>query len=170
MMSSNKDNRLDFLGVAKIGDKVWDARFGNGVVANIQDPNVITSCLNVSFDGEIQSYDRYGFAYKHYKYPTLHLGHNLNENLQSRHNAFVNNTMPRANMESMMQHLQSEVQEFLDNPSPQEAADIVMALMHHANMKGYDLLQATEDKLKVVEQRQYGWDNDKKYYAHKKEG
>jgi len=188
MMSANKDNKLDFLSVAKIGDKVWDARYGNGFIVNIQDPNKINNCLNADFGGKVVSFDRYGYALTHYVLPTLHLGHNLEVtgSLQSETGGWADATFPQSNSASIIAHLQAEVGEFTgfratsfepikkddkdyaNIESPEEAADILLLLFHHAYKNGYNLLDEGRRKLEINKGRVWETElNEDGYFKHR---
>lgn len=62
----------------KVGDKVFDLRFGNGVVTSTKDWDC-DDCVTVKFQSVewFKTYSMKGKAFSDYKFPTLYHGHDL---------------------------------------------------------------------------------------------
>ncbi len=92
---------------------------------------------------------------------------NFAKTLQEDVGTWADHTFPQSTNKSITAHLQEEIGEFLEDESPNEAADIVMLLMHHAHKNGYDLLEAVESKLLVNKNRTWATKpNEKGYFKH----
>ena len=91
--------------------------------------------------------------------------------LQHDTGTWADQTFPKSSNESICKHLEEELVEFLDDQSPEEAADIVLLLMHHAHKNGYNLLYEAEKKLLKNKRRTWESEPNKDgYYKHTKEG
>jgi NTP pyrophosphatase (non-canonical NTP hydrolase) len=66
-------------------------------------------------------------------------------------------TFPTASNHSRVQHIKKEVEELEAEPQdPNEMADILILLIHHAAANGVDIFTAVEDKFKILKTRKWG--------------
>jgi predicted house-cleaning noncanonical NTP pyrophosphatase (MazG superfamily) len=69
---------------------------------------------------------------------------------------WADDKFPESNRHSIVKHLESEVSELLESHEPEEAADCLLLLMHHAHKGGYDLFDESVKKLEVCKLRKWG--------------
>lgn len=60
-----------------------------------------------------------------------------------------------AGLDSLLLKFKEEAQEFLDDPCPGEAADVLFCLVRICRELGINLHEAAEDKFEVIRDRQY---------------
>ncbi|RMF58299.1 MAG: DUF550 domain-containing protein [Calditrichaeota bacterium] len=83
---------------------------------------------------------------------------------------WADEAFPESNDDTILSHFREEVGEFLDNPSPEEAADVVMILMHYAQRHGWNLLDECARKLEVNKARTWSKrPTDAGHYTHVEE-
>jgi hypothetical protein len=78
------------------------------------------------------------------------------ESFQTIIGEWAENNFKQSTVESVINHLKREVKEFFDNPCPEEAADIVLLLFHHAHKCGYNLMQEVMTKHDINTKRTWG--------------
>jgi len=64
-----------------------------------------------------------------------------------------NKTFGAATQVSIVKHLAREVKELAESQEPEEAADCLLLLLHHAHRGGYDLLNVARNKMLVNHER-----------------
>ena len=67
-----------------------------------------------------------------------------------------NLTFPKGTPDSLVAHLKKEVDELGETHDPEEAADCLLLLLHHAHKCGYDLVIETFRKFKTNKLRKWG--------------
>ena len=86
--------------------------------------------------------------------------------LQRQTGTWADGQFPNSNNETIRSHLKEEMLEFLGEDAegalipgvigdPEEAADILLLLMHHAHKNGYDLLDEGIRKLAINQKRKW---------------
>jgi len=58
--------------------------------------------------------------------------------------------------DGVVSHLAREVIELADSHDPEEAADCLILLLGHADVMGYDLMEAAARKMEINRQRNWG--------------
>ncbi len=86
--------------------------------------------------------------------------------LQRDWKEFVETTFPLMTQDGQITKLAGEFQEFLDDPSADEAADCIIVLMSWANVEGIDLEAAVRAKIERNRARTWQWIPEKQYYQH----
>lgn len=77
-------------------------------------------------------------------------------NFQEQVAAWSSATFPLSNNKNRAAHVLEEAHELVAVPDdPYEAADIMLLLLHHAQVNGYDLLTATKKKFEIIKKRQW---------------
>lgn len=77
---------------------------------------------------------------------------------------------PNATPQGLAEHLFSEAEELVNNPTDkEEMADIFMLLAHVVHKTGTDIIKAVEEKLEKNKQRKWGKENEKGFIEHIKE-
>ena len=61
-----------------------------------------------------------------------------------------------AHPDSIVAHLRREVKELGESHQPEESADCLLLLLHHAHQSGYDLLEEMKKKFEIVKKRKWG--------------
>ncbi|KKN98441.1 hypothetical protein LCGC14_0145430 [marine sediment metagenome] len=57
----------------------------------------------------------------------------------------------------VVKHIHKEAEELLEHPlDPVEAADILILLLRHSDLVGYDLLEEAKKKLEINKKRKWG--------------
>lgn len=65
-------------------------------------------------------------------------------------------TFPDGTPDSVVAHLKKEVNELAESHDPEEAADCLLLLLHHAHKCGYDLMIEAFKKFKINKTRTWG--------------
>ncbi len=67
-----------------------------------------------------------------------------------------NETFTKAHPDSIIAHLRREVTELQNSHRPEESADCLILLLHHAHRVGYDLLEEAKKKFEIIKKRKWG--------------
>lgn len=78
-------------------------------------------------------------------------------------------TFQKATPESIVAHLKKEVSELAESHKPQEGADCLILLLHHAHIVGYDLLEEAKKKLQINKKRRWGYPDENGVVEHIRE-
>lgn len=78
-------------------------------------------------------------------------------------------TFPEATLDGIIAHLKKEVSELAERHDPQESADCLILLFHHAYLAGYDLLAEAQKKLQINKKRKWGTPDKHGVIEHIKE-
>lgn len=81
---------------------------------------------------------------------------------------WVDKVLPNATKEGIISHLKKEINELSESHSPEEAADCLILLLHHAHMVGYDLLDEASKKLEINKSRSWNKPDKNGVIEHKK--
>ena len=75
-------------------------------------------------------------------------------NWQEKIGNWACDTFPQSTDASRIEHMSREVEELRQKPDdPFEAADIMLLLLHHAHVNGYDLFAAVQEKYQIIKRR-----------------
>jgi hypothetical protein len=77
-------------------------------------------------------------------------------NFQTRIGEWGNATFPNGTPASVVAHLKKEVNELAESHDPEEAADCMILLLHHAHRCGYDLMTEADKKFEINKKRRWG--------------
>lgn len=77
-------------------------------------------------------------------------------------------TFPEATLDGIIAHLKKEVSELAESHNPQESADCLILLFHHAHIAGYDLLAETKKKLQINKKRKWNPPDKDEIIEHKR--
>jgi hypothetical protein len=75
-------------------------------------------------------------------------------------------TFPHSSPDSVLAHFKDEVEEFLEDPCSEEAADCLILLCQYANKMGFDLMGAAQAKFKKNLLRKWGEPDDRGVVKH----
>ena len=78
------------------------------------------------------------------------------DDLQFAIGTWGNETFPSATPDSIVVHLGREVVELSESHAPEEGADCLLLLFHHAHKCGYDLLAEARKKFEINRDRKWG--------------
>ena len=88
---------------------------------------------------------------------------------QSSVGQWGDDTFPGGTPETIVAHLNKEVLELTESGEPEEAADCLLLLLHHAHRSGYDLLGVAQAKMEVNRTRTWGTPDADGVVEHVKE-
>ncbi|MCU0285251.1 MAG: DUF550 domain-containing protein [Acidobacteria bacterium] len=91
------------------------------------------------------------------------------EDFQKEVGDWVTATFQNATLNSIVTHLKREVLELANDHEPQEAADCLILLLHHAHIGGYNLLEEAKKKLQINKKRQWASPDKNGVVEHLKE-
>lgn len=91
------------------------------------------------------------------------------DDIQHEVGTWGDRTFPASTSNSVIAHFLREVKEFVDEPSPEEAADCLILLLHHAHKNGYSLNRALKDKFAVNRARTWGMPDAQGVVEHVRE-
>jgi len=77
-------------------------------------------------------------------------------------------TFPQSTKAGIVEHLKTEVDELLESNAPEEGADCLLLLLHHAHKCGYDLYEEARKKHEINKTRKWGAPNEKGFCEHVK--
>jgi len=80
-----------------------------------------------------------------------------------------NATFPGGTPESIVAHLKKEVDELAESNHPEEAADCLILLLHHAHRCGYDLMTWAFWKFEINKKRTWGQSDENGVIEHIRE-
>ena len=75
-------------------------------------------------------------------------------------------TFPQATRDSWVAHMRREIEELADSHDGEEAADILILLLGHAYINGYDLLHEARMKMLISRLRTWGEPNEEGVVEH----
>ena len=88
-------------------------------------------------------------------------------NLQKICGRWAEETFPKSTPQSVIEHFREEAEEFAEMGDPEEAADCVLLLLHHASKEGYSLLDEVLKKFRTNTKRTWAKEpNEKGYFKH----
>lgn len=78
-------------------------------------------------------------------------------------------TFPGSTPNSVVAHLIKEIIELSESHDPEEGADCLLLLLHHAHKYGYDLLTEARKKFEINKKRRWGEPNKDGVVEHIRE-
>jgi hypothetical protein len=76
---------------------------------------------------------------------------------------------PGGTPDSVVAHLKKEVEELAESHNPEEAADCLLLLLHHAHRCGYDLMIEAFKKFEINKKRKWGEPDESDVVEHIRE-
>lgn len=87
--------------------------------------------------------------------------------LQSEVGSWADETFPHSTPETIVFHLRDEVDsELTPEAEPEEAADVLLLLLHYAHKRDFDLISAAQEKFEVNRSRHWGEPDERGVSVH----